>query len=149
MAEVPDRLAVLLYDEKEQQENDMPRRPASQGPRPTKERCSCGSIFDVAPKGPIPERCPGCRDQDRFGLAIAMLRELPADLRLLPNQRDGEFLMEFGARLRRDGERARLEDAVEVIDGLAGRVDVEDAPRVVRRLNAARERIAYRAGLRR
>lgn len=78
-----------------------------------------------------------------------MLRDLPADLRLLPNQRDGEFLMAFGARLRRDGERARMEDAVETIDALAGRVDVEDAPRVVRRLNAARERIAYRAGLRR
>lgn len=126
----------------------MPRRPASRGPRPTSAVCPCGASFAIAPKGPMPERCPGCRHQDRLGLAIAMLRELPADLRLLPNQRDGEFLMALGARLRRDGERARLEDAVEVIDALAGRVDVEDAGKVVRRLNAAKERIAYRAGMR-
>jgi hypothetical protein len=52
-------------------------------------------------------------------------------------------------RLRQGDERAELLDAVEVIDRVAGRVDLTDAARIERRLNAARERIAVRAGLRR
>ena len=115
--------------------------------------CRCGATYQPASKGPLPTACPACAGlQDRFRKAVAVVSEcLASPTFATPSyQRDGEILMALGRRLRK-GERGLvdLDDALEVIDAVAGRMDVPDAGRVARRLNAARERIAVRAGLRR
>lgn len=114
--------------------------------------CPCGAEIKKPRSGPVAERCPACQKKAlAFQRAMSVLRGLMADpsFRAPERQRHGEALMEYGARLRRDGDVAVLADALDVIDALGGRVDVEEPEKVARRLNAARERIAYRAGLRR
>lgn len=114
--------------------------------------CACGSEIKKPKSGPVAARCPACQKKAaQFQNAMSILRGLMADptFKAPERQRHGEVLMEMGKRLRRDGDVAVLADALDVIDALGGRVDVDEPEKVSRRLNAARERIAYRAGLRR
>lgn len=119
-------------------------------PRPP-TLCPCGAPIAPPTDGPTAARCPPCKARLRtFQTALANLRTCMADPNLRPPeaQRYGEELMAFGVRLRKDGSTALLMDAVETIDALAGRVDIEQPEKVARTLNAARERILYRVGLR-
>lgn len=124
----------------------MPRRPRINGQRPAESICGCGNIFPIAAKGPIPVRCPRCRDSDGYGLAMAILMELPSSFR--PRGRRGHD----ADVLRAMADRLEPADPVLVIDEILDRLDLatmtpETAARIARRLDASSKRVLRRAGL--
>ena len=131
----------------------MPRLPRAAGGLVTRPPilCPCGTIFEPAPKGIIPTRCPRCQRRDKaVSSALSVLSAALADptYRPLGAARVGEVLMALGRRWR-SGERSLVDlwDALETLEIVIDQVEERDSGRVSRWLGMLRYRLEHRLGL--